>query len=129
MRWLNTCKRMVTCMTNVSEKIVRQIGSNHFSTFFLNAPPGAGKTFLLSTLSESIPELITAGLASKTAVFGPYKISSLESMSFLKPLTRDLQDALFLQQDVKFGDRISISEFLLFFKENLFVSKRQYFLV
>jgi hypothetical protein len=116
-------------MTDIAEKIARQIGSSHLSTFFLNAPPGAGKTHLLSTLGDSMSETLAATLSSKLHVLGPYTISDLSLKSFLQPLLQDLKDSFFLPLDVDFDQDISFFEFLLSLRKKIIANKKQHFLV
>lgn len=116
-------------MTDIAEKIARQIGSSHLSTFFLNAPPGAGKTHFLSTLGDSMSDTVAAMLTSKLHVLGPYSISDLSLKFFLRPLIQDLKDALFLPSDIAFDEDASFFESLFSLREKIKVNKKQHFLV
>lgn len=55
--------------------LLRQFESKFASTFFINGPPGSGKTYLLNELAASLP-----AYTPNTQVLGPYH-SSLDQIS------------------------------------------------
>lgn len=116
-------------MLKITEKIARHIGSNSMSAFFLNAPPGAGKTHLLSNLAVTLPEVVN--LSPRLFVLGPYKVSTpgtgFEALK--RPIYDELVDALFLSEEADYKPELSLMEFFNFLQDTIKVPNKQNFLV
>lgn len=106
---------------NLTTLLLQQFESRFVSTFFINGPPGAGKTYLLNQLAESLPAYMP-----NTQVLGPYP-SSFDRITI--NITEDLLGSGYLNS-------LPPGEYLEdwygtwnWLKDHLKVSNRQNFLI
>jgi hypothetical protein len=110
--------------SNLVQRLARISGSNHASTFFINGPPGSGKSFLLNTLAERLP-----GEISRCISFGPYPIRVGNHGELGGRILQDFFEAGFLAhipQEASHWDLVTIWRWI---KENVQVAPRQTFFV
>ena len=83
-------------MVSTSElvrQLVNLIRSKNAGTFYLNGPPGSGKSHLLNELAEQLPSGIPRSLS-----LGPYIVANPESANLGERILHDCRDAGFLDE-------------------------------
>ncbi len=101
--------------------LLKQLQSKFASTFFINGPPGAGKTHLLAELAKTLPSLLPS-----TQALGPYD-SSKENLTVR--ILKDMFEYGYLSIPAPEECRDDWYGTWTWLKENLKVSGRQNFLI
>ena len=102
----------------------RLIESNRASSYFINGPPGAGKSYLLKSLVSSLPTII-----QQCFVLGPYEISTGRSDELPKWILTDCSDAGFLESDLPDVDNWDLTKAWKLISDNSLSLTRQTFIV
>lgn len=105
-------------------RIVNLIRARNASTFYLNGPPGSGKSHLLSELAERLPTEIP-----RTLVLGPYRVTWDDTAGLGERLMQDCRDAGFLDEMPSQGYELDLVSAWRWFRENAHVPAGQAFAV
>jgi hypothetical protein len=101
--------------------LLRQFETKFASTFFINGPPGAGKTHLLKDLADELPTYIT-----NTQVLGPFNTAKDQVNACI---LEELYDLRFLESPAPAGIDEDWYSTWTWLRDNLKTSKRQNYLV
>jgi hypothetical protein len=108
----------------ITYRMVRLIESNHSSTFFLNGPPGSGKSHFLETLAKELPLEL-----QRVFILGPYHIINNRVNDLCGKVIQDCTGAGFIAQEKPCdlaGDLVGTWNW---FANNLQISVKQTFIV
>jgi hypothetical protein len=75
------------------DRLVTLSRSNKAATFFLNGPPGAGKSYILGQLAQLLPVKIV-----RSFVLGPYEVTRSEMAKIGPALLHDVYEAGFVDE-------------------------------
>jgi hypothetical protein len=104
---------------SITTTLLRQLESKPATAFFINGPPGAGKTYLLNEFAESLPAYL-----SNTQVLGPYR-----TLQDTVHITKDLQEFGYLSMPAPEDCREDWYSTWIWLRDNLKVSTRQNFII
>jgi hypothetical protein len=105
-------------------RLVNLIRAKNATTFYLNGPPGSGKSHLLKELARQLPTEIPRAL-----VLGPYPVTWAEVTSLGERLIQDCRDAGFFDELSPRGSGLDLVSAWQWLRENAQVSTGQSFLV
>lgn len=108
----------------ITNRIIRLIKSNHSSNFFLNGPPGSGKSFFLKTLVKDLPLEL-----QHVFILGPYQIIEDRVNDLCNRVIKDCIGAGFISQELPYdlaGDLVGTWNW---FTKNSQIAKTQTFIV
>jgi hypothetical protein len=105
-------------------RIANLIRARNASTFYLNGPPGSGKSRLLDELAERFPIEMP-----RTLVLGPYRVTWDETTDLGDRLIQECLDAGFLDEIPPPGPRLDLEGAWRWFQENAHVITGQAFVV
>ena len=74
----------MTSTDDLARDLADHVRSKNATTFFLNAPPGAGKSHLLARLASCLPERLAPGYA-----LGPYSVDLARTKDLCGEVMRD----------------------------------------
>jgi hypothetical protein len=101
----------------ITSELVRRLANlartKNASTFYLNGPPGSGKSYLLSELADCLPVEIPRALA-----LGPYSITCDEAASLGNRILEDSRDMGFLDQMPSLESELDLTRAWRWFREN-----------
>ena len=103
--------------SDLIHQLVKQIGSKRANTFFLNGPPGSGKSFLLNQLAQELPNVI-----SHVQAFGPYRVSAFNDLN--TKLVDDFKDFAYVQDQPQRDVLLDLVSTWNWLKHNLQASSR-----
>jgi len=112
---------------STSELVHRLVGlirAKNASTFYLNGPPGSGKSHLLKDLAKQLCAEIPHSYA-----LGPYSITWSEALSLGGRLLQDLTEAGYLDEVPPIGPEIDLVSTWQWLGENIRLPTGQSFLV
>jgi hypothetical protein len=104
-----TVKKM-TLMTELFQRMASSAIAHHVSTFFINGLPGSGKSRLLSSASQELPNLIP-----RSILLGPYLIENISDSCLCKDILDDFEDSSFLS--TKSDHDFDLSDITRFFSQ------------
>ena len=106
---------------DLSLALYKQLVSKEASTCFLNAPPGAGKSYLLGELpaimKQYIPNLYVLGIYSSSQQSIPQQIA------------KDFYDMAFLDEKIDEDSTLSLSNLWEYLNENISVKSPKKFII
>jgi len=108
----------------ITKRILRMVESHRACSFFLNGPPLAGKSYLLSELSTELPTYL-----HRSVVLGPYKMNRASALDLAGNIVNDFREAGFIDQipaSQETRDLVSIWRWL---QENANLTARKLFVV
>ncbi len=104
---------MTTTTDELLIRLARLAGSRNATSFFINGVPGSGKTHLLQTLTDRLPEHLPKSMA-----FGPYHLESASSSVLFAQLLGDLRDACVIDAgNGEIPEAMDVASGLLWLKE------------
>lgn len=110
--------------SELARRLVNLIRAKNASTFYLNGPPGSGKSHLLKELARQFPTEIP-----HTLVLGPYSITGAKVAGLGERILQDCWDAGFLDEPPPMGPGLDLVHAWQWFGENAHVLTRQTFVV
>jgi len=110
--------------SELTRRLADLIRARNATTFYLNGPPGSGKSHLLNELATQLPADNPRSLA-----LGPYSVSRGEVNSLQEHIVRDCRDAGFLDGSSLLQPGLDLASTWQWLAENAHVPDGQTFLV